>query len=41
MKPECYHVACMYSSDGCCNCKYEFECYEHFLNYMRKERKGG
>ena len=36
-KPECYHAVCMWSADGCCNCKYDMDCYEHWLEYMRRK----
>lgn len=39
---ECYHAVCQYSSDECSGCKYEMDCYNHFLNYMLKgEEKNG
>ena len=36
---ECYHSVWQYSSDGCNGCKYEMDCYNHFLSYMLKEDK--
>lgn len=33
---ECYHVVCQYSSDACSGCKYEMDCYNYFLNYMKR-----
>lgn len=35
---ECYHAVCQYSADGCSGCKYEMDCYNHFLNYMKKSK---
>lgn len=29
---ECYHAVCQYSDDACDGCKYEMDCYNHFLN---------
>lgn len=39
IKPECYHAVIQYGSDGCAGCKYEFECYENFLKYLRRKPK--
>lgn len=35
---ECYHSVCQYSADGCSRCKYEMDCYNHFLNHMMKKK---
>ena len=38
-KPECYHAVIQYSCDICCNCKHDKDCYEHFLNFMLKNKQ--
>ncbi len=35
---ECYHSVCQYSADECSRCKYEMDCYNHFLNHMMKKK---
>ena len=37
-KPECYHVVCQWSADGCYTCEYDMHCYEHFLEYIRRSK---
>ena len=36
-KPECYHAVCMYSCDACSNCKYDLDCHDNWLEYMRSK----
>lgn len=31
---ECYHAVCQWSADACCRCKYDMDCYRHFLEHM-------
>lgn len=31
---ECHHVASQWSADACDGCKYEMDCYRHFLKCM-------
>ena len=38
-KPECYHAVCMYSCDARSSYKYDMDCYEHFLNFMLKNKQ--
>jgi hypothetical protein len=35
----CYHAVCQYSADGCSGCKYEVDCYDHFLKYMATSKE--
>ena len=35
----CYHAPVQYSADGCDRCKYEMDCYKHFLNYMTRKKE--
>ena len=32
----CYHSAIQYSADACDGCKYEMDCYNHFLKWMKR-----